>query len=238
MAQNGGPAAARNRGAREALGEWLAFLDADDLWLPWRLEVQCGMAARHPDVPLWCGDTIDLVCALPEKPVSAARELHRLTLDDFLVTNPVATSTVMLRRATFLSMGGFDEQFRGPEDYDLWMRVAAGGQVGRLACPLSRYRSDPGSLSMDDRKFLPQVLRVLAKAFSRGGVFHDRPQLYDTAACAQYWSASWMAFQRRDRATALRHWCRAYVLNRRATVRGSYKWVPLLWRYLAGSYEA
>ena len=234
MPRNGGPAAARNRGAAEARGEWLAFLDSDDLWLPWRLATQLALAARHPDVDLWCGGTIGLDCALPEMPPLGGVKFRPVSLDDFLVANPVATTTVLLRREAFRKAGGFDEQFRGPEDYDLWMRVAAAGRLAHLDCPLGRYRSETGSLSMDDRKFLPQVLRVVAKAFGMGGVFHDRPGLRNMAVAAQYWSASWMAFQRNDRFAAVRHWFRAYFLGRRAESRLPQKWFPLLWRYLAG----
>jgi hypothetical protein len=54
------------------------------------------------------------------------------------------------------------------------------------------------------------------------------------AVAAQYWSASWMAFQRGDRLAAVRHWFRAYFLGRRAESRLPQKWFPLLWRYLAG----
>ena len=234
LPQNRGPAAARNRGAAEARGEWLAFLDADDLWLPWRLATQLAMAARYPDVDLWCGDTLDMDCTLPERPPPGGMKCRPIVLDDFLGGNPVATTTVLLRRRVFDEAGGFDEQFRGPEDYDLWMRVASAGQLASLDCPLSRYRSEAGSLSMDDRKFLPQVLRVIDKAFGPGGVFSGRPQFRTMAISAQYWSASWMAFQRGARLAAVGFWLRAYLLNGLSGKRKSRKWFPLLWRYLAG----
>ncbi|OGV85771.1 MAG: hypothetical protein A2340_15445 [Lentisphaerae bacterium RIFOXYB12_FULL_60_10] len=92
----------------------------------------------------------------------------------FAIANPVATSTVLLRRDVFEAVGGFDEQFRGPEDYDLWMRVADRGTVLKLETPLARYRHREGSLSVDDRKFLPQVIRVIEKAYGPGGVLSGR----------------------------------------------------------------
>jgi hypothetical protein len=135
----------------------------------------------------------------------AARDL---TLDELAVHNPVATSTVLVRRAAVLAAGGFDPQFRGPEDYDLWLRVAARERVVFLDAPLARYRLVTGSLSLDDRRFLPEILRVLDKAYGRGGVLRGRPgegraRGYHTLAC------SWMAAERGDIGRALRLFTRS-----------------------------
>ncbi len=152
-----------------------------------------------------------------------------------------------------MAVGMFDEQFKGPEDYDLWLRVASAGEKsvtraqcmnkatclgnqvpGGVACaivPLTCYRCRPGSLSHDDRKFLPQVLKVLDKAFGEGGALCGYRELRTRAMAEQYYSASWMAFLRGSRMDALRLLVRAVV------------WYPLvdgrhqagLWfRYLVG----
>ncbi|GAG05160.1 unnamed protein product, partial [marine sediment metagenome] len=192
MEENRGPAAARNRGIAEAHGEWIAFLDADDVWLPEKLATQLQIAEQHPDAALICGKTAAFgnekasgkwkearegtvrcgkslpLNACPER----SRGAYRLPLAVFAVDNPVATSTVLVRKEAVEAVGGFDEQFRGPEDYDLWMRIAAKYPIVKTDQPLARYRFVPGSLSMDDRTFLPQVLRVLEKAFGPGGVLN------------------------------------------------------------------
>jgi hypothetical protein len=119
------------------------------------------------------------------------------TLDDFSLINPVATSTVLVRKEVLEQTGGFDEQFRGPEDYDLWLRVMAIAPVVRLEIPVLLYRHRQGSLSLDDRKFLPQVLKVLKKAYGKGGVFgHRRGRR--RAIAYQWLCGAWSSAERGD----------------------------------------
>ena len=157
-----------------------------------------------------------------------------MSLADFASGNPVATSTVLVKKTALEAVGGFDEQFRGPEDYDLWMRIAARFELGRIDAPLMRYRQRAGSLSLDDRKFLPEVLRVLEKAFGETGVLNTHRSLRSAALSSQYWSASWMAFCRGDRRTARRHWLQAYRLNRLSPEKTQRPWFRMLARYLVG----
>lgn len=208
LSDNGGPAAARNGGIAAAHGEWIAFLDADDVWMPCRLSSQMAMSEKMAEVAMFCGRTVDYDAWLdgsePSPDAGAERAVERadtdpswrfLRLSDFLIANPVATSTVLVRRETLQRVGGFDEQFRGPEDYDLWMRVAAQEPVVAVDLPMCRYREALGSLSMDDRTFLPQVFRVLDKAYAAEGVLHG----YATKRRAQAYhglSASWIAAKR------------------------------------------
>ncbi|NQU41429.1 MAG: glycosyltransferase family 2 protein [Lentisphaerae bacterium] len=246
LPSNGGPAAARNDGISKACGKWVAFLDSDDAWLPHRLAAQITLAEKYPSVAMWCGETIGMEIERGEKRAKggqrktemAGREnlpsCEEITLENLAVENPVATSTVLVKKSVLDKVGGFDEQFRGPEDYDLWLRVAAMGRVVKMVQPLSRYRYVQGSLSLDERRFMPEVLRVLDKAFGSGGVLEGRKALKRAARSTQFWSASWMAFCRGDRWRAVELWVAAYWLNLWTAARKKRKWWPLLLRYMMG----
>lgn len=210
LSENGGPARSRNRGIREARAEWVAFLDSDDLWTPRRLELQMRLAQQHPGVVMFCGRPAPF--RVDEDAIEESHERHGrwgvegdrfLTLEELSEHNPIATSTVLVRRDVLEKLGGFDPQFRGPEDYDLWLRIAAAGKVYYSSEVLSRYRYGELSLSTDDRRFLPQVLRVLEKAYAPGGALHGMGGKR-RAFSYQYLSASWMAAEQRHLGRAWR----------------------------------
>jgi glycosyltransferase involved in cell wall biosynthesis len=208
LAENGGPATARNRGIESASGAWIAFLDADDAWLPSKLSVQMKILSEISDAAFVCGETLPFVksdggnvdCDIDE--IESAVQF--ITLADFVAHNPVATSTVVAKRNILKLSEGFDTQFCGPEDYDLWLRLVAKHKCIMLNIPLSRYRHTVGSLSMNEQKFLPQVLRVLAKAFGEGGALCEHREYRRRAYAEQYFSASWMAYNRGANGAALK----------------------------------
>jgi len=253
LRSNAGPAGARNAGIAAAKGDWIAFLDADDIWLPGKLELQMRLAAEHPEVVLWCGEVgcfegasgLQIIDHRPQTLDQSeaqksnvygltSKVLSPVALETFAVRNPVATSTVLVKREVLIAVGGFDPQFRGPEDYDLWIRVAALPDttgIVHIAVPLALCRRVVGSLSTDDRKFLQQVFRVLDKAFGPDGGLSHYLHLKGGALASQYWSGSWMAFSRGSRLDAIRLWGKAWWLAFRATPRMKRPWFRMLIRY-------
>lgn len=113
---NGGPATARNLGAREAKGSWLALLDADDWWLPEKLRTQLLLGADP---------TVGLLHCLPDHRGDHVPD--ELTFDLMWEQNWIINSSVLIRSETFNTLGRFNEakDLISVEDYNLWIRVAA-----------------------------------------------------------------------------------------------------------------
>lgn len=121
---NQGPAATRNVGIREARGEFIAFLDSDDEWLPGKLARQLRFFKENPDY---------LVCQTEEIWIRNGRRVNSMTkhkkfggwiFEKSLPLTLVSPSAVMMRRKFFDEVGLFDESFPACEDYDLWLRAS------------------------------------------------------------------------------------------------------------------
>jgi hypothetical protein len=107
-----------------------------------------------------------------------------------------------------------------------------------VALPVSGYRQSAGSLSMDERKFLPQVLRVIEKAYGPGGALAVLPAWKNAALATQYQQASWMAFCRGNRGMAMKYWLTAVRYNVMGPRRIHKPWIRLAYRYVMGRASA
>jgi GT2 family glycosyltransferase len=160
--------AARNTGIRAARGEYLAFLDSDDLFLPHKLAAQARYLDERPDVGL---------VASGHQYVDEAGQLLQesrpwigrpaITLESILFGGLAPVHAVLLRRDWFDRVGGFDEQFAYCEDMDLWYRLALAG------CPMvwepavvCQYRLHANNMSRSPETHFAYLRRALDKAFA------------------------------------------------------------------------
>lgn len=174
-----GVSAARNTGARLATGEWLMFLDADDLLRPGAIERLCQAAAAAPDADVVYGD-YDRVDgegrAVGRRGLLRARRkpsghvLERLLAGNFIVNGGI----MIIRKRVFDAVGGFDEALRFCEDWHCWCRLAAAAKFHYLPAIVLDYRvHSANTMSSTQRSpsdFLPAAERVFDDAAMTAGL--------------------------------------------------------------------
>ncbi len=131
-----GVSAARNRGVAASQGELLAFLDSDDIWQPEKLAHQVAFFAAQPTAQICQTQEIWLRHGVRVNPHKKHRKPHGDIFIPSLAACLVSPSAVMLRRALFERMDGFDEQLPACEDYDLWLRISVREPVHLIDTPL------------------------------------------------------------------------------------------------------
>jgi glycosyltransferase involved in cell wall biosynthesis len=145
---NGGPAAARNLGVRHATGNYIAFLDSDDLWPTWTLATFHKLVQKYQPA-LICGrvrEFSDVVPSLTEGSLYA--EQFTDYLDTAREPRFVASCALVVNRSTFERAGGFDESLAVAEDHDFFFRVGTVPGYVRVHSPITTlYRRHPQNTS-------------------------------------------------------------------------------------------
>jgi glycosyltransferase involved in cell wall biosynthesis len=166
--ENLGASAARNTGIAAARGEWLAFLDSDDLWRPQKLECDAARIAADPDLGMvHCGaEQFDntgqtLFVFLGGREGWVAPDLLRL--DREVIAAPGSGLTV--RKTAAEEAGGYDPRLEAAEDWDFCYRVACRYRAGFIPEVLARYRLHGSGRHLNIRKMENGMLMALEKAF-------------------------------------------------------------------------
>jgi glycosyltransferase involved in cell wall biosynthesis len=189
---NGGVAAARNTGLRAARGEWVCFLDHDDLWTPTKLERQLAFAVANG---------YDIVCTAAIAVTDRSREPFRqfypaefvdkleqssgdpgIDLFELLIRhNFLWASSVMVRKSLLDQVGPFNEAVAPCEDYDMWLRCIPRARVGYLAEPLLEYRIHASNASHNLMRMTENTIRVLRQAADRHRDDQRRTRQFEAA---------------------------------------------------------
>ena len=163
--QNSGVSVARNRGISHATGEFIAFLDADDLWTSDKLEAQLTALQQHPEA----GVAYSWTCFMREKGgsyIEKSRAFEGNVYAKLLVTNFLHSgSNPLIRREAIESVGGFDTTLIPSEDWDFYLRLAARWSFVLVPKPQIFYRQSSGSNSSNVEKLEQATLNMFEKAF-------------------------------------------------------------------------
>jgi hypothetical protein len=166
--RNAGEAAAKNTGIRAAQAEYVAILDADDEFLPERLQALGALAQQRPDLDVLSTDahlevdgrTVRRVYT-PEWPFVTDDQPRGILTRNFVFGH------VVVRREAILAAGGFDESIRRTTDWACWIRmILDGSRVGAVLEPLARYRVRRTSLSADRLRMLEGSLQTMDRALA------------------------------------------------------------------------
>jgi glycosyltransferase involved in cell wall biosynthesis len=180
FAENRGIGAARHAGVCHAHGEFLAFIDSDDVWLPGKLETQLRFFHAYSYLDLIFGNfeninyidgtravgfeqtqrALDLVTS---KELEAGfREITAGFTEAILEANFILPSTLMMRTEDAIRFGNFDQTLSGPEDFEFWWRLAAHGtRFAYIEQPLVERHKDEQSITAQTIRFAPRYLRAL-----------------------------------------------------------------------------
>jgi hypothetical protein len=170
--ENRGEAGAKNTAARASSGDYVTVLDADDVYLPERLEALAELAMARPDLDILTTD------AYLELDGEVLRRCYtggfRFVTDDQrrgILENNFIFGHVAVRRERFLAVGGFDESILWATDWDCWVRlILRGSRAGLVDEPLARYRVQPRSLSSQRAGMLAGYITTLEKAARDGSL--------------------------------------------------------------------
>jgi len=158
---NGGQARAKNQGVVLSHGDFVAFLDADDVWLPAKLSRQMPLFSGRPEIGVVYSDyerMDDEGRPLPKGPT----RMHRGRISGaLLIENFVSFPSAVVRRECLERHGAFDEALGMGIDYDLWLRLSAHYQFDFIAEPTVRYRIWAGQMSKNYRQRYQSAIRIM-----------------------------------------------------------------------------
>jgi glycosyltransferase involved in cell wall biosynthesis len=167
---NGGVSRARNIGIAQALGSYIAFLDADDIWRPEKLERQLAALDAHPDAGFcvtggeWIGRLNEPLAARQAPIVDSPDPTEALLLHSMVVGY---ISSGLVRRTVLDQVGQFDPELSQTADWDLWLRLSLATTFAVIREPLMQYRIHPATMSSSIPLLERDIFLTLDKFFDR-----------------------------------------------------------------------
>ena len=173
---NAGVAAARNAAIKESQGEFIGFLDQDDLWLPEKLETQLQYFKKYQDISLIYSDYI--IFSQLENSQSFLSDIASFDpslsdLKSIFIRNRIGVLTVLVKKQCIIDSGLLDTQLQGTDDYELWLRLAPDFKFLYIPLALATYRWHGENASNNELLMMIEETKAICTFLSK------RPDAYD-----------------------------------------------------------
>ena len=158
--ENAGPAKAKNRGIMSSSGIYVAFLDADDVWLPTKLEKQVSVFHQDQELAMVFTENscFDEKRGIFQRSIGKRNKLMNGDIArNIFLHSGVSTPTVMVRREIFNEVGLFEEELYMGEDDNMWVRIASNFKVELIDEPLVKVRSHPNRTTVNKSKLFESI---------------------------------------------------------------------------------
>jgi glycosyltransferase involved in cell wall biosynthesis len=163
--KNGRPAVPRNKGITTADGEWIAFLDSDDVWLPGKIEIQIQYLKKSKLQAIACNAY--RIVAEKNKGPYLVHNNNNITFSDLLNSNLNICSSVLISKKLLDNISLFPEEpeYKAIEDYMLWLRISTQTDFAYIKEPLLKYFDNPNSSVRTYYKDIWEVKKVVFTGF-------------------------------------------------------------------------
>ena len=225
--ENAGVAAARNTGIRVAAGEYIALVDQDDLWLTDKLARQVEYLDEHPEIALVHSKIHFIDEAgerIPDPDWAWVAPTFGQVLPELVKRNSICTCTVLMRKRALEQAGLFRQELAPADDWDLWLRVAAGHPIGFVDAVTACYRVHQGNESRNLLKMQEAEIRVV-ETFIREHPGAVGNAITRAKLCALYNEAAHLLERSGLHTEARSYWLRAMRKN----PVSSTPYVSLIW---------
>lgn len=186
--ENQGQAGAKNHGVREAKGEFVAFLDADDMWDREKLELQIPLFARSESIGVVYSRYLQIDETGKKLGLSTNKHFRGRVSGPLLIFNFIGFGSAVVKRECFERLGGFREALRMGIDYDLWLRFSTQYEFDYVDRPLLRYRIWGGQMSKNCTGRYLNGIGIMKTFLS------DFPSVVDKSTENEAWAHTYVGF--------------------------------------------
>jgi len=186
--ENKGQAAAKNHGVFEAKGKYIAFLDADDMWVSEKLELQIPVFSKSKAIGIVYAKVMCINESGEHIGIASNNMLRGRLSSQLFVRNNIGFGTSVVKKECFERLGGFNESIRMGIDYDLWLRFSTQYEFDYVDSPLLYYRIWPGQMSNNCKGRYLNGIQIM-KNF-----LHNFPGVIDKKTEKAAWAYTYVGF--------------------------------------------